>query len=205
MNEWVSPEIQGYPMLFLLCAGSGIFVPLPEDVPLMYAGIKLHDGAAAWPATVLVAAAGVLARDVAVYLLGRVFGAWMLEKDWIRRILGRNRVARAERLIEEKGTAAVLTGRFLVGFRAPVFFAAGAAGMQLRNFALWDGIGLCVAIPLALGLGFLFGRPVVDAVYAVSQHGRWIVSAMVLLLAAAWVWSRRDRLLGTAPEWPDEE
>jgi membrane protein DedA with SNARE-associated domain len=192
-------------MLFLLCAGSGIVVPLPEDVPLMYAGIKLHDGTAAWPATLVVAAFGVLARDVGVYLLGRVFGAWMLEKDWIRRILGRKRVARAERLIEEKGTAAVLTGRFLVGFRAPVFFAAGAAGMELGNFALWDAVGLCVAIPLAVGLGFLFGRPVVDAVYAVAANGRWIVSALVLLLAAAWIWARRDRLLGAASGWPDEE
>src|SRR5688572_722771 len=142
-------------MLFLLCAGSGIVIPLPEDVPLMYAGIRVHDGSAAWGATLLAATLGVLVRDVAVYGLGRVFGAWMLERDWIRRILGRDRVARAERFVDERGTNAVLVGRFLVGFRAPVFFAAGAAGMDLRRFALWDGVGLLAAVPLAVGVGFL--------------------------------------------------
>jgi membrane protein DedA with SNARE-associated domain len=205
MTDWVPPDIQGYPSLFLLCAGSGIVVPLPEDLPLMYAGIRLHDGLVTWPATLLVASLGVLTRDGFVFLLGRIFGAWMLERDWIRRVLGRTRVARAERLIDSHGTGAVLIGRFLVGFRAPVFFAAGAAGMDPRRFVLWDSAGLLVAVPLAVTIGFQFGRPAVDAVMAIAAHSGWVLSGGVLLLAARWVWMRRAALLGSTSRWWEDE
>ena len=91
----------GYPGLFLACAGSGIFVPVPEDVPLLYAGTRIASGMWSWPVTLMVAWVGVGARDVTSWAVGRFLGKWLLDTGRARWLLGGRRIERADRGVGE--------------------------------------------------------------------------------------------------------
>ncbi len=196
MIRELAANVSGYPGLLLFCAVSGILVPLPEDVSLIYAGVKLQTGQFQWAPTLLVTVVGVGLRDVFAYLIGRSLGSWLLDRGWVRRLAGGPRIDRAQALITRRGPSAVLIGRFLVGFRASVFIAAGAMGVPFRSFLLWDGLGLLIAVPATVGLGYVFGAPIADLVFWVLQRAQLAVGVGVALLVCWWLWqawSSRER------------
>jgi membrane protein DedA with SNARE-associated domain len=188
--------IGGYSGLFLFCAASGIVFPVPEDLALVYAGMRIEAGALSWIATILVTMSGVLVRDTVAYGIGRGLGDLLLDHPVVGRMVGVRRLERARHLVEDRGAGAVLVGRFLVGFRAPVFLACGAARMPLARFLAWDLLGLCAAVPLALLLGFVFGAPLFEAVFSVLTLVRPYVVTLSLasvFAGAAWLVAHRER------------
>lgn len=189
IRAWIE-TVSGYPGLFALCVSSGIALPLPEDFALLYAGARIAGGEWAWGPTLLVAVPGVWLRDLIAWGIGRCFGRWVLEAGWVRRRIGDHRVGRARALVLRHGSFAVLLGRFLIGFRAPIFMVSGAMGVGVRAFAAWDLLGLCVAVPGMVGLGWVFGEPIADLVFWGLQRARLLTGAAVALAAAwaAWRW-----------------
>lgn len=179
--------MSGYTGLFLACLGSGIVFPVPEDFPLLYAGARVRSGAFAWPATLAVSMAGVALRDLAAWGLGRVLGDTLLHRPWVRRLLGARRLDRARRMIRDHGAASVLAGRFLIGFRAPVFLLSGAMGIPLRAFLVFDGLGLLVAVPVVLALGWGFGAPIHEGAFWLFQRARLVAAIGLAVGVAVWI------------------
>jgi undecaprenyl-diphosphatase len=180
--------VTGYPGLLLACAASGVVLPFPEDFPLLYAGMRIADGSWGWGATIAVATIGVALRDTLAWTFGRVLGDLLLDRESVRRWVGARGIDRARGLVTRHGAAAVLIGRFMIGFRSPVFAVAGAMGVPLRSFATWDALGLALAVPLTVALGYEFGQPLVDAVFLVLQRARVLVAAAVVAALAVGIW-----------------
>jgi membrane protein DedA with SNARE-associated domain len=182
-------SVTGYPGLWLVCTSSGVVLPLPEDVPLMYAGTRIAEGLWTWPLTLVIAWVGVGARDVLSWAFGRYVVRRLIEAGRLGWLVSGRRATRARDLVGDHGSKAVLLGRFLVGFRVPVFVAAGATGVPLRSFVLVDGVGLMLAVPMAVGLGFWFGVPVAELTAAVLQRlssGSLVVGAVAALMWLTW-------------------
>lgn len=183
-------QISGYPGLFLICATSGLLIPLPEDFALLYAGMRIAEGEYGWFPVLPVAMAGVLTRDLVSFSIGRAGGEWLLARPWGRRLFGGDKkVERARAFIESRGDLAIFLGRFVVGFRSPVFMVSGAMGLSRRRFVVWDLAGLLVAVPLTVWLGFAFGQPVVDLTFWGLQRARVLVG-VAAVLGLAWMWWR---------------
>lgn len=155
---------------------SGILVPLPEDFPLIYAGVRVSEGTWAWAPTLTVAIIGVLIRDFVAYGLGWFFGHRLLHAGWMRRLIGEAKIDWAEQLVRSHGPSAVLLGRFLIGFRAPVFMVAGATRVSIRAFALWDLLGILVTVPAVVVLGFYFGDPIADTFFWIMSRAREVMA-----------------------------
>jgi membrane protein DedA with SNARE-associated domain len=183
-------SIAGYPGLLAICAVSGIVFPLPEDFPLLWAGVQIAEGGFSWAPTLTVALIGVGIRDVVAYGLGRLAGDWLLESDFAGRWIGADRIERAEVMVRRRGPAAVLFGRFLIGFRAPIFAVAGACKVPFREFLLWDALGIFVAVPGVIWLGWFFGEPINDVMFWAMVRARELV-ALTILATAAWYGVRR--------------
>lgn len=185
MFNGLAEGVESYPLLFLACALSGLGVPLPEDVAVILAGIALAEGRFALEFTLPVVLAGVLTRDVIAWSLGRLLGDRLLGAAWFRRVVPPERLERARRLLVERGPATVAAGRFMVGFRVPIFLAAGAGRLPLRTFLFWDGLAALVAVPLGLALGATFGPPVLEIAQAVLRGSGvfWVVAATIAVLA----------------------
>jgi membrane protein DedA with SNARE-associated domain len=181
-------SVTGYPGLLLACAASGVVLPFPEDFPLLYAGMRVADGDWGWGATILVATIGVALRDALAWTFGRVLGDLLLNREGVRRWVGARGIDRARRLVTRHGAGAVLLGRFMIGFRSPVFAVAGAMGVPLRSFATWDGLGLALAVPLTVALGYEFGQPLVEAGFLLLQRTRLLVAVLVIASVALGAW-----------------
>jgi membrane protein DedA with SNARE-associated domain len=191
-------QFVGYPALWLACVTSGILAPMPEDFPLVYAGARVAEGSWTWPAALAVAFLGVGLRDLIAWSVGRLLGDWLLHRESVRRIVGRRSIDRARRMVTRHGAWAVLIGRFLVGFRAPVFAVAGAMGVPLRSFAGIDALGLMVAVPLAMLVGYEFGAAVAVGLATVVERARWWVAGAVIVAVAVLAWRRSAALASAA-------
>jgi membrane protein DedA with SNARE-associated domain len=180
--------------LFLWCLASGSLVPLPDDVPQVWAGVRIAQGEMSWFVALPVAFVAVLVRDAAFFGLGRVLGERALTNRFVIRVIPASRIATARASVEARGPLAVLVGRFSVGVRTATFFAAGALGVRRRDFLLWDMVGLIVTVPLMTTLGYVFGDPVVVGVLWVAARAKWAVPlAIALVLLGWWVRSRTVR------------
>ncbi len=196
-------QFSGYPALWLACATSGILAPMPEDFPLVYAGARVAEGSWTWPATLAVAFLGVGTRDLVAWSVGRLLGDWLLHRESVRRLVGRKAIDRARRMVIRHGPVAVLFGRFFIGFRAPVFAVAGAMGVPLRPFAAYDAIGLVVAVPIAVAVGYEFGPAMADAILMVIERARTLLAIGAVLLVPWLAW--KLSLAGAAPHATVEE
>ena len=177
-------SVAGYPGLLLMCMLSGVFLPLPEDFPLVYAGVAIAEGKFTWTPTLVVAVVGVGLRDVGVYALGRYMGPWLLESERSERWFKRERIRRAEKMVRDRGPVAVLVGRFLIGFRAPVFLVAGACKLPFRQFVFWDVVGMTVAVPGMIWLGWAFGEQITDMMFWLNARSRIVLVVMAIAAAA---------------------
>lgn len=204
--RWLVDGGFGYPVVFLLLLGAGIGIPIPEDVPLITAGVMSRHGG--WPLLPAAAACSVfvLARDCIVYALGRKYGSKLLERHWLKRYVRPDQVDKYSAKIRDNGAKVVFFGRWLPGVRAAVFFSAGVAQVPTRTFLLFDGIALSMSVPFFVWLGARFADELakLEAVVgglktglfvAMLFFGGWFISEVVLKRA-------RTRAAEAAKEQP---
>ncbi len=186
-------KVVSLPVLFGLCLASGIAAPWPEDVPVLVAGIAADSGRLGVLPSLAVAIVGVLCRDLVFFGAGHFLGEQVLRRPWVVRIVGASRLDKARELIGQRGAQAVLFGRFLIGFRTPVFLTSGALGVPLRSFLLWDVIGLLVMIPIMFALGYFFGEPALLWLqWVIAQTGPVVAVVGVAIVVGIVVVLRRS-------------
>lgn len=199
MLRSIVQSVSGYPGLFGLCVTSGILMPVPEDFPLVYAGVRISTGEFGWLPTLAVCMVGVGIRDVVAYWFGRLLGERLMESRWAEKWVGLDRIEWAEDIVRRRGGTAVLVGRFLIGFRAPIFAVAGASRVPFRQFMLFNSLGMLVAVPGVVALGWFFGDPIGEMVLWAVARAREVVLLGALGLGARWWWQRRNKGAAETP------
>ncbi|MFP2930269.1 DedA family protein [Pyxidicoccus sp. 3LG] len=128
------------------------------------------------------ALAGVLCGDLALFLTARRLGPALYESRRLRGLLPPERRERLARLYARHGGRMVFGGRFMSVLRGAVFAMAAVQGMPVRHFLLWDGLALCVSVPVVVGLGYVFSHSVDRVAHGVGrvEHGLAIAAALGL-------------------------
>ena len=172
--------------------GTGVGLPIPEDVPLLAAGVLADNGG--WPVPVAAAACSffVMVRDVFVYTAGRRFGPRVLASRWGRRVVPPALVRRVEARIVGSGAAVVAVGRMTAGLRVAVFFTAGTAGVKPSTFVIVDAIMIALTVPLFVWLGFTFSSNL-DTLVPYLRQFREVLLGVAALAAALWLLRRWRR------------
>ncbi len=148
--------VHGYPFIFAALLASGVGFPVPEDVPLIAAGVMAANGGmAVWPAS-LACGVFVLMRDCFVFWLGYRYGEGLLENRWAARIVRPKLVHKAQERLRKSQTFVVFTGRFLPGLRGPIFFAAGTSRVKPLLFISVDTFAALISVPVWVWLGYVF-------------------------------------------------
>jgi len=148
--------------------------------------MRLSGSEWAWLPTLTVAISGVFIRDMLAFGMGRWLGDRVLVDGhrfalWV----GPKQVTRAKGLFDRHDVGAIFLGRMLVGFRVPVFLIAGALGVPVRRFAVWNFAALILTVPLILVLGYVIGQPMADLVLLISKRGRE-VGVVIVVATALW-------------------
>jgi membrane protein DedA with SNARE-associated domain len=174
-----------YAGIFLSLFAAGLGVPLPEEVPILTAGVLAHEGVVRWWLALPVCFAGVLLGDVALYWAGRHWGERVLAWRPVRWFLTTERERTLTEAYHRHGVKIVFTARHVMGLRAAAFLTAGIVGIPFPRFLAADTLAALLGVPVGFGLAFFFTDQLAQIMADVRRAERW---ALLLLFLAVAVW-----------------
>jgi membrane protein DedA with SNARE-associated domain len=162
MVRAIRPMLRGFghlaPIALLYAEESGVPMPLPGDIFVMYVGRFLPPGLlvwlAAWVGMVLIVVLGAsnlfwisrrLGRDLPEHRLGR----------WLH--VTPAGVARAQGWFDRWGPAALIFGRHIPGCRVPLTIAAAVCGVSYKTFVLSVTVSTAAWVGAFLYIGVTYG------------------------------------------------
>jgi membrane protein DedA with SNARE-associated domain len=176
-----------YPVLLLVLVTASLGVPIPEDVPLIAAGVILsrQPDVATWTGTLFIALVGIMCGDVVLYVLGGRWGPEACQHRWVNWLITPARLEAMTRRFNRYG-------RFFMGVRAAMCITAGVTRLPFWRFVVADLAGALISIPLFVWLGFWFASmvPMVQTYVHVIQ---WLLLAVAMAILVGFVVYRRRR------------
>lgn len=192
-------------ILILVFSGAGL--PIPEEVPVVAAGVASSNGYLhpwlAFAACVL----GALGGDIVLYAIGYHFGHSLVYRHpRFAHLLHADREAKIEQMIRKHEVKVLFLARFMVGVRAPVYLAAGILRIPFLRFLAIDAVCATIVVGLFFGLSYAYG----DRLTRLIRQSEIGITVFVVLAAITIVclllWKqRRKRLLAIDSEPPSEE
>ncbi|MEM9185764.1 MAG: DedA family protein [Planctomycetota bacterium] len=171
----------GFIAFLALC---GLGLPVPEEAPLVLAGVLSSNGSLEHPTWAFGACLlGALLGDSVMYFIGRRLGhGYLMKHPHFARFVDPEREEKFEHIVTRHGFKLVLVTRFLVGLRGPVYFAAGAARVPYWRFLLWDLFAATIVVSVVFGLGYYYGEQIAKWVRMAELAATLVVVAGVALV-----------------------
>ena len=178
----------GYLGVFLALVGSGLGLPIPEEIPVVMAGAMVghEDTPLKWYVMLPVVMAGVVIGDGFLYGMGRVWGTWLLSRKWVqRRVLTPEKRAEIEKNFHDRGIAVLLGARLLPGIRTPIFLMAGVLRVPLTRFLVADGLYAIPGVNLLFWLAYLLTDQLVELVKKLEEYRPLVMVSILSAVAGA--------------------
>ena len=162
---------------------------LPGETAVVLGGVLASRGHVSLPLLMVIVVVAAVTGPLVGYEIGRRMGDRLFASRALRRVPGA--VDKARTTLRDRGSAAVLIGRFIAVVRALLPAAAGAAQMPYRSFVLYDvaggilwGVAYCL-------LGYLAGNAYAAVESKVGTGLAIAVAALVLAAITFWAIRRR--------------
>lgn len=143
-----------YIALFFALIGGAIGLPIPEDLPLLCAGIVIQSGKTNIWLTLFVCYCGILLGDLIVFQIGKMFGPAIFKKKFFQKRINPRRLVKIKRGLEKKSFFMIFVARHLFYLRTVTFLSCGALGMSRRRFMINDALAALISTPLMTYIGF---------------------------------------------------
>jgi len=195
--DWLEslPVAALYACLALIAAIENVFPPVPADTVVAFGSFLAARGHGTALGAFLATWIGNVAGAMAMYAVGRHFGA-----DWIEaRMARRGGSAMTERLRKmhgKGGLMAIFTSRFLPGVRALVPPFAGALRVPPLHVAAMVGIASAIWYGTVTVVAYNLGENWEEAMATLQGYQRTIaivVASLALVGLAVWAVRRRRR------------
>jgi membrane protein DedA with SNARE-associated domain len=173
-----------YAGIFIALFLGGLGVPLPEEVPVLTAGVLAHEGIVRWWLALPVCVLGVLSGDTVLYWAGRHWGDRLLAWRLVRHVLTKEREETLKESYRRHGVKIVFTARHVMGLRAAAFLTAGIARVPFPRFIAADFAASMLGVPLSFGLAFFFTDQLEQILADVRRVERWLMLVGFVALAA---------------------
>ena len=194
----------------LLLAGS-LGVPIPEELPVVAAGVLSREGLALWWLALPVCVLGVLSGDVILYWAGHHWGERLLSWRPVRWVLSPERERRLKSAYRRHAAKTIFIARHVIGLRAAAFLTAGIARVPFGKFLAIDAAAALLGLPLSFGLAYFFTDQIEAILTDVHRVERWAVLGAIVVgigVAAVMVhrWTRRaEERIDVGRDQPEEE
>ncbi len=189
-------EQSAYVGVFLVLLLASLWIPVPEEMPIIAAAVLAHEGLARWWLALPVCVVGVLSGDVVLYWAGRVWGERILAWGPVRLVLSRVREERLKAAYRRHAIKTIVTARHLAGFRAAAFLTAGIAHVPFTRFVVTDAVAALVSVPITFGLAYFFTDQLEQVLADVRRVERWLGMLAVVAVVGAFAvaaWRRQRR------------
>lgn len=198
LMQWLGslPDVLVYLLLGLAAALENIIPPIPADVMILLGGVLAGRGVVEPALVFLVVWIGNVGSALAMYALGRHFGASFFQGRLGNTLLPPLQAAALTRAYRRYGVPILFFSRFLPVFRPVVPVFAGVARVGLWRTALPIGLASAIWYGFVVYLGTIAGANWRNFMASISEVGGWlwIVTALLLLLLARGWWKMRRRL-----------
>ena len=182
-----------YAGLFLVLLAAGLGAPIPEEVPIVAAGVLSHTDAMRWWVALPVCVSGVLSGDAILYWVGHHWGERVLNWRLVRLVLSPAREAQLTAAFRNHGVKIVFTARHVMGLRTAVFLTAGIVRVPFWKFFAIDAGAALLGVPFSFGVAFVFADQVERVLTDVHRVERWLGLAAVVAVAIGTVIAVRRR------------
>ncbi len=131
----------GYAGVFLLMVAESMFLPVPSEAVMPFAGFMVADQALGPVEVVVFATLGSIAGSLIGYAIGKFGGRPFVER-WGRYLLLDERdLAATDRFFQRRGGVTILVSRFIPVVRHLISIPAGMGEMRLPGFILFTALG----------------------------------------------------------------
>lgn len=190
----------GYPALFGVLLLCGVGLPVPEDIPLIAAGILVEKGQFNLAIASLCAWCGIIGGDLILYTLGRKFGADIVNIPIIGSHINARRMERMDHWFNRYGVWVVAFGRLIAGIRGAMCVVAGTTHFKLWKFVLVDGLAALVSGGIFVFIGYKFGKNSERLHSLLHQiKGGMLLAVGLALVAAGIYYLLRNRMRRKPP------
>jgi membrane protein DedA with SNARE-associated domain len=109
----------GYLGIFIILVLGGLGLPIPEEAPIIIAGILSRNGKMHWIPALIACFSGVLVGDFVVYFLGFFYGEKVLSLPLTRKFLTKARETQIKGYFHRHGVKILILGRFAIDSSRP--------------------------------------------------------------------------------------
>ncbi len=142
----------------LLLGGFGF--PMPEDIPLLLAGVAASQGIVRLDAAFLSCYVGVVVADQLVYFIGYFFGQKLVTagvKSPLLPLVTPQKIEEVREGLRKRRLFYIFLGRHLFPLRTVTFMTAGALRIPYLEFLLTDAAAALISVSVVLLIGYALG------------------------------------------------
>jgi membrane protein DedA with SNARE-associated domain len=189
-----------YFAIFFVMMLTGAGLPIPEEVPIIAAGIASSQGNLnPWIAFACLLA-GALIGDCIMYYIGYHFGRGVVKDHrWWARFLTPAREDQIEEKFRKHGLGVFFVARFLVGLRSPVYITAGILRVSFRRFLVIDLICATAVVGTFFSLTYFFGENIAHWLKR-SEYALTTIVVIAVLAFGIYLWRRHVKKLSLGKE-----
>ncbi len=167
---------------------SGIPLPAPGDLFVMYVGAHVPRNLVAWVVAWLGLIGVVVLGATNLFFISKRYGRRLAEGRFAEVVhLSPERLERAERWFERYGVVAIIFGRHIPGFRVPITVAAGVLKVTYPVFVASVAVSSAIWAGVVMVIGINFG-PRMEAFLNLHRETYWLWAAIVLVMIAVIVY-----------------
>jgi membrane protein DedA with SNARE-associated domain len=172
--------LAGYALLYI--EESGVPLPAPGDVFVMYVGAHVPRNLPSWIVAWLGLIGIVVLGATNLFFISKKIGRRLAEGRFAEVVhLSPERLKRAEQWFQKYGVVAIIFGRHIPGFRIPITVAAGVLKVKYSVFAASVAVSTAIWAGVVIIIGINFG-PRMEAFLRVHRETYWMWAAVVLLM-----------------------
>jgi len=180
--------VGSYGLLYL--EESGVPLPAPGDVFVMYVGAHVPPNLGSWVLAWLGLIGVVVLGATNLFFITRKFGRRLAEGRFAHLVhLSPERLQRAERWFKPDGVVAIIFGRHVPGFRVPITVAAGVFKVGYPVFAASVAVSTAIWAGVVMVIGINFG-PRMEAFLRMHRQMFWLWAAVVVVMVIFLVLNR---------------
>lgn len=196
--QWFSIDhgYNAYVTILTLLILGGFGFPIPEDIPLVLAGVAAARDVVSLQWILLACYVGVVIADMTIYLLGHRFGQrilnWGIHSPFFPSLTA-ERVCSIRDGLRKRRLLYIFIGRHFFPVRTATFLTAGTVGIPFVEFLIADAFAALVSVTLIVCIGYWLGGSLTPEVISHLVHqgnyylgGILCIGAMSYLASVRW-------------------
>jgi membrane protein DedA with SNARE-associated domain len=191
LQEWGEIAI----FVIFLLEESGVPLPLPGDVALIWAGYHIASGQSLFVVVLLVVELATLIGASTLYWLGLRGGRPLIVRYGRFLHVDESRLLRMEGWVGRHALLAIFLGRIVPGCRVVTPLVSGVLHVPYRVFLPALAVGTLVNSTFWMGIGFYFGPGVIAVLHSVELTTQMLVSVAILSVLGLVTWQIRRMAL----------